>query len=133
MTTQVACRRRQRRYTFPENLVAVVEVAHEAFGGGRVAMPLRDISGAGVSFVLQRDMPGLEIGLSLDDVTVRLGEREIPGDLLVMHLTPDDREGAVCGGLLFPHSDEGILSLQRFLSDAARSSSDLQTEAWLRD
>ncbi|MDH3284724.1 MAG: hypothetical protein OEQ13_08280 [Acidobacteriota bacterium] len=120
MTSRVANRRRQRRFSFPRELDAVLEFRHESAGNETLRMPLRDVSGAGLSFSVEQDLPGLDIGDCLDRVTLRLGESSIMGDLLVMHLSPDSNLGSICGGLFYPDSDAGIRALQEFLKQAAR-------------
>ena len=80
-------------------------------------MPLRDLSAAGVSFELDRDLPGLDAGDLLRSMKLRIGQRQIRGELLVMHLTPGWQKGAVCGGLLYPRDDEDIVELQQLLNE----------------
>ncbi len=120
MPIQVKNRRRQRRYSFPREYSASVEFRHESAADETLTMGLRDVSGAGLSFAIERDLPGLDIGDCLSGVTLRLGPNVIVGDLLVMHLSPDSKQGAVCGGLFYPDSDEGIRVLQEFLKNAAQ-------------
>ena len=112
MTTAIACRRRHSRHSFPAGEGAAVEFGYPNPANDVVSMRLRDISVSGLSFELECDLPGLEIGRTIDRVKIRFEDQVIEADLLVMHLTPDEKKGAVCGALIYPSSDEGILALQ---------------------
>lgn len=115
MTVRVKERRKHERCKLSADVPSTVEFAHESFNGVRVAMRLRDVSGAGLSFQFERDIPGLEVGDTLDGVVVTLGEHVIPGDLLVMRVSPDSTTGSTCGCLFYPQDDDGIRALQGFL------------------
>lgn len=112
MTTSVACRRRHNRHQFPVDAGARVEFGYPNPRGERVSMRLRDISASGLSFLVSRELPGLEEGRCIDTVTISWGTHEIHADLLVMHLTPDAGVGAVCGALIYPLDDKDIITLQ---------------------
>jgi len=116
MTTTTACRRRQRRFGFAEALAARIEFSYPYLGGETVHYPLNDISGSGLSFLMEQSLPYLDVGDSLRGTEISIGGSTIPGDLLVMHLTERSSLGLVCGGLFFPHYDRGILELQSTLA-----------------
>jgi hypothetical protein len=124
VTVRVKERRKHERCRLSPDVRSTVEFTHESFDGLRVTMRLRDVSGAGLSFQLERDVPGLEVGDTLDGVVVTLGDHVIPGDLLVMRVSPDSTSGSTCGCLFYPQDDDGIRALQQFLIAAlARSNS----------
>jgi len=82
-------------------------------------MTVQDLSDAGLAFVLKHELPGLEVGDSLEGAMLRVGERCVRGALLVMHLTPDASAGGVCGALFYPAEDEDLLSLRELLGELA--------------
>lgn len=110
MSVKTACRRRTDRFALPAESGARIEFGYPWPGGYRCSMRLRDVSSGGVSFVLARELPGLEVGQPLDAATVHVGEYSVTGDLVVMHLTPDNGAGSVCGALFLPSGDENILA-----------------------
>ncbi len=112
MTTSVACRRKQTRHEIPVEEGATVSFNYPNPAGEHVTMTLRDISASGISFMIGRELPGLDEGRSINDVAISWGKKTIHADLLVMHLTPDASPGSVCGALIYPTNDEDILALQ---------------------
>ena len=80
-------------------------------------MRLRDISESGLSFFLMHELPGLDVGDSLDRVSVDIEGYDLRGDLLVMHLTPDSGEGSVCGALFYPRGDCNIRALHALVAE----------------
>ena len=112
ITTAIACRRRHSRHSFPADAGATVEFGYPEPMSARVSMQLKDISVSGLSFVVDKELPGLELGRTLDGATITFRDQVIEADLLVMHLTPDASPGSVCGALIYPVDDEGILKLQ---------------------
>ena len=79
-------------------------------------MKLGDVSGAGLSFVLGHELPGLDVGDCLADARLVVGGRVARGDLLVMHLTPDRTPGSRCGALFYPRGDDDLLALREILA-----------------
>lgn len=120
MSSAVACRRKHRRLTPPETATAEVRFGYPRPGGAPCSMRLRDISASGLSFIINRDLPGFEIGRAIDGATLVLGAAHVRGDLLVMRLTPDSGAGSICGALFFPQHDEDIVALQRLVTDLER-------------
>jgi hypothetical protein len=75
------------------------------------------MSAAGLSIVLEHELPGLEPGSRLDGATVRVGQRVFRADLLVMHVTPGPTRGAICGVLVYPVEDGDLLTLRDVIAD----------------
>ncbi len=86
-------------------------------GEHRVSMPLRDISHAGLSFLLAIDLPGMEVGRNLDRGCICVGDRKVRGELVVIHLTPDASPGSICGAAFYPSSDRDILQLRELIEE----------------
>lgn len=121
MSTAVACRRKHRRYSPPETATAEVRFGYPRSDGAPCVMRLRDLSASGLSFIINRDLPGFEIGRSINGASLAFGATLMHGDLLVMRLTPDAGPGSVCGALFFPRDDEDIIALQRLVADLERA------------
>lgn len=113
------CRRRHNRFPLDPGDGGRVEFRFPDPSGHPCSMPLRDVSSAGLSMTLVHELPGLETGSNLDRVTVTVGERKVEGDLLVMHVTPEAVEGAVCGALFYPRHDRDILELRGLIEELA--------------
>ena len=111
------CRRKHDRFPLDASHGGTIEFAFPDRDGALCSMPLRDVSQAGLSFVLGHELPGLEVGDSLDRACIRLNGREVRGDVLVMRLTPDASRGAVCGGLFYPVDDADILTMRALVAD----------------
>lgn len=86
-------------------------------GGQEFSMRVRDISASGISFVLDVDLPGLDIGRILERATVKIGKHEIRGDLVVMHMTDDGLPQPACGAMFYPRRDADILELRAVLDE----------------
>jgi hypothetical protein len=111
------CRRRTKRSPLPQGATGVVEFGYPTPRAHPCSMVLRDISASGLSFILRHELPGIEVGRTLEKLTVRLGRHTVCGDLVVMHLTPDETPGSICGGLFHPSRDSDILSLRRLVAE----------------
>lgn len=122
-------RRKQPRYKAPEQLASRVVFQYRPLGNDTFEMPIKDLSPSGVSFTLTSDLPKLEVGDCIARVKIHLGEDTLRGDLLIMHLSPGAEEGAVCGGLYFPSSDEDILKLQGVIRMLEQEKAELVAEA----
>ncbi len=109
MTQQPDCRRKSRRLSFPEGETWEVEFNYPAPGGLPCRMTLQDLSTSGTAFRLAHDLPGLEFGRTVRYATLTMNGRKVHGDMLVMHLTPDDSEGSVCGVLFYPATDTDVM------------------------
>lgn len=115
MAKRPSCRRTHPRFPLPEGGTVF-------FGFPRpqdppCTMQLRDVSQSGLAFVLLHELPGLEVGDSLEGVRIRIGKREMRGDMLIMHFTPDDTPGSICGALFYPGEDSDILALRAILQE----------------
>ncbi len=117
MSVRTACRRRHPRIQVGPGDEARVEFGWPGPTGHPCSMEIRDISAGGVSFRLAHDLPGLEVGDSIRRVRLTVRGREILCDLLVMHLTPDNTKGSVCGAFIYPRDDEDILGLQQLVAE----------------
>jgi len=116
MTTRTATRRKQPRYAVRDGQ-AILRVARPEGQGGALALPIVDLSAAGISFAVEPGaLAGLEPGARLEGVTVRVGDCEIRGELLVMHLTPGAPSRLICGALLYPRTDGDLVRLKRVLA-----------------
>ena len=112
MSTRTECRRGPARHPIPRAADRYVEFEHPRPGGRTYRFPLHDLSEAGLSFMLTEEVPMTDEGTSLEAVTVRLGNCEIHGDLLVMHVTPEMAPGSVCGALFYPTSDLDLVKMK---------------------
>lgn len=115
MSSYVDCRRAQARYRLPQELNGRVEFQYRYLGDERCNLQLLDLSASGISFVLDTELPYLEIGDRIERVTLLCGKHRLHGDLLVMHMTHRPDVGDVCGGLFFPTCDRYILELQELV------------------
>jgi hypothetical protein len=105
-------RRLQRRYVPVAGEESTLRFLYPSGHGAVVETPVRDISLSGLSLTLPRELPGLRVGDILRDVDAQVGERSFRGDLLVMHLTPGNEAGAICGGLVYPEGDEDLITIR---------------------
>jgi len=112
MTTASACRRKTRRRPARGSQEAFVEWAPPGRVGELRRLPLIDISVSGLSFALGDELPGIENGSNLSNAVIRLGECEIHGDLVVMHLTAQTDTRTICGALFYAASDQDLLKLR---------------------
>jgi len=112
MTTAQACRRETRRHPAKGSEEACVELSTPNRTGERLRLSLVDISISGLSFVVGDELPGIEDGSDLSDAVIHLGECQIRGDLVVMHLTPQTDTRTLCGALFYAASDEDLLKLR---------------------
>jgi len=108
MATSTRCRRKQHRHTPLETDQAFVEVAWPQPSGIRHRLPVVDISVSGLSFSYD-DLEDIEGGTNLPEVVIWLGECEILGELLVMHVTPQPGNRKVCGALFYAASDTDLI------------------------
>ena len=119
MPTRTDCRRGPARHPIPRAADRYVSFEHPRPGGRSYRFPLHDLSEGGLSFELTEELPLADEGASLDGVTVRLGNCEFRGDLLVMHLTPDMAPGSICGALFYPASDEDLVKMKGLIAGLA--------------
>lgn len=115
--TGVKCRRKHKRYVLPKEWAARVEFDFPRPGGHRCSMQLKDLSAGGLCFVLAHDLPGLDVGESIDQVTLMIAGQRVAGDLFVMHLSPDAGKGSLCGAFFYPAGDDNLLAIQALVAD----------------
>jgi hypothetical protein len=109
MTRPPYCRRKSPRLGFPEGETWEVEFSYPVPGGIVCRMPLRDLSTSGTAFRLTQNLPDLEFGCTIQHATLTMNGRKVNGDMLVMHLTPDDLAGSICGVLFYPATDKDVI------------------------
>lgn len=105
-------RRLQKRYTVSPDVGATLLFRYPAPSGRHFEARLRDISLSGLSLVLPDELPGIEPGDIVKGIEVRVARKTFHGDLLVMHLTPANEPGAICGGLFYPDGDEDLITIR---------------------
>ena len=109
MTTSTTCRRTQQRHTAVGTHSASIELSYPQPKGKRYLLELVDLSVSGLSFVFEDELSGIEGGTSLSDVRIHLGDCEIQGDLVVMHVTERSATQWTCGALFYAASDTDLL------------------------
>lgn len=115
MSTTTANRRRDRRYALGKGAGSTVEFVHPSPHGPLWCLSLLDISVSGLSFVLDDELSGIDAGTTVPDVTVRVGDFETTGELLVMHVSPSDSR-RLCGALFYPATDADLKALHDLLA-----------------
>ena len=115
------CRRRHHRLSVNEDDRFRVEFNHPGPRGVEYCLKLRDVSQAGVSFELDRDLPGIEVGYQISDVAVFLGARKLKGDLVVVHVSANGNAGAICGALFYPMTDDDLVKLKNTVKELLAS------------
>ena len=119
MAVAITCRRRHPRRTLPQDGRHVIEFDWPNERGDACRMPLKDISPAGLSFVLEHELPGLEICSPINGVTARLGRHAIRCDLVVIHITSGHGRSTICGALVYPATDGDLRKLKRVVGEFA--------------
>ena len=69
---------------------------------------------AGFSFEWDQASGELEVGSTVRDTTVQIGDCTMQGELLIMHTT-DDGEDSVRGALFYPATDADLVKLKSLL------------------
>jgi hypothetical protein len=105
-------RRLQKRYSAPADAESSLKFCYPAPNGQPFEARLRDISLSGLSLVLPAELPGIQTGDILRGMEVRVARKTFRGDLLVMHVTPANEPGAICGGLFYPDGDEDLITIR---------------------
>jgi hypothetical protein len=118
MAVRTATRRKQRRYSIERDRNAIVAFEYPCPSGRPYRLPLLNVSKAGLSFALddRDELTTLDPGTRIEDVVVRIGDCEIDGEMVLMHLTPDDQSKALCGALFFPSSDDDLIKLRSLVA-----------------
>lgn len=110
-------RRHHHRHVFAAERGACAEVRFPVASPETLSLRVRDVSLGGISLILEATLPGLEVGDTLKGIDCVLEGRRVRGDLLVMHLTPGNAAGSVCGGLFYPATDEDLLLMRAIVEE----------------
>ena len=105
-------RRLQRRFTVAADAASEMTFRYPRTAGIAFAVPVRDISLSGLSFLLPQELPGIRVGDIIAGVEAVVAGRSIRGDFLLLHLTPANEAGAICGGLFYPEADEDLITIR---------------------
>ena len=116
MAIRTTLRQRDRRYTILRPDKAVVEFSH---GRRDWRLPLVDLSVAGLSFSVDEEVPGLDEGLKLEGVVVRITECEMHGDLLIRRATANPDWSTHYGAIFYPAAEADMLKLNGVLAGIA--------------
>jgi hypothetical protein len=121
MPVKATLRQRDRRFKILRPDRAAVEFSH---GRRDWRLPLVDLSVAGLSFVVDEEVPGLEVGLKLEDVVVRITECEMRGDLVIRRATSQSDWSTHYGAIFYPAEEGDLLKLNGVLAgiEAIRTS-----------
>ena len=123
MSTTTASRRRDRRYALGKGAGSTVEFVHPSPHGPLWCLSLLDISVSGLSFVLDDEISGIDEGTTISDVAVRVGDVEVCGELLIMHVsTAENRR--LCGALFYPSTDADLKTVHDLLAGIGLNQSD---------
>jgi hypothetical protein len=112
MTTSQACRRKARRHSATGTVEAFVEITYPDSVARNLRLPLIDISISGLSFIMTEELPAIENGTNITDTVIRLGDCEIRGELVVMHVTPQSDNRTICGALFYTATDDDLMKLR---------------------
>jgi hypothetical protein len=116
MATITTCRRKQRRHVTLGTDQASVEVAWPQASGPRHRLVLLDVSTSGLSFSFEEELRDIESGACLPETVIRLGDTEIHGELVVIHVTPQTENRMVCGALFYAATDNDLVKWRAALS-----------------
>lgn len=115
------CRRGQRRFKIHESREAWVGFTYPQPNGKLRRLRLLDVSAAGFSFECDLDPGELEVGATVRDTTIQIGDCTLQGELLIMHMT-EDVEIGVRGALFYPATDADLVKLKSLLAGLELSS-----------
>ena len=118
MGVRTATRRKQHRYLIERDRDAIVAFEYPCPNGRPYRLPLLNVSKAGLSFALddRDELATLDPGTRIEDVIVQIGDCEIDGEMVLMHLTPDAHSKALCGALFYPSSDQDLITLRSLVA-----------------
>ena len=118
MATIAKNRRSQTRHSVSPENVARIEFDYPTPNGKQYQVPLVNISASGLSFMIDPgdELAGLEEGAGLPDAVIRLGDCEISGEMLVMHMTAGPDSRYVCGALFYPATDTDLVKLKSVIA-----------------
>lgn len=113
MSTKTPCSRRDERHHLSPALKARVEFDYPS--GKRWRLELVDLSVAGLAFALDQGHPKMECGSHLSEVQIHVGESELNGDLVILHVTRESDSRTVCGALFHPASEKQQVKLREVI------------------
>lgn len=119
-------RRLQNRFSLPADVEASLQFRYPSPHGPNLQAEVCDVSLSGLSMKLPAELAGIHIGDILKGIEAQVARKTFRGDLLVMHMTPANEPGAVCGGLFYPEADEDLITIRlvvRALDAAAKLNS----------
>jgi len=105
-------RRLERRHPLPSDAGAALFFRYPSPNGRSLEVRLRDVSLSGLSMLLPEELAGIQIGDIVKGIEARVARKTFRGDLLVMHVTPSNQPGAICGGLFYPEGDEDLITIR---------------------
>jgi len=109
--------RMEERISVPPTERAFVEFDYPQPSGKRRRLSLLDMSSAGLCFALPfYGLAGVDLSTHIIDVVVRIGDREIEGELLVSHVTRHSEERILCGGRFYPATKTDCLQLTKAIA-----------------
>ncbi len=105
-------RRLQNRFALPANSQATLRFSYPPPNGPGIEARMRDISLSGLSLTLPAGLEAIQVGDIVKGIDAQVEMKTFRGDLLVMHVTPANRPGAICGGLFYPEGDEDLITIR---------------------
>ena len=105
-------RRLERRHPLPTDAGAALYFRYPSPNGPSLEARLRDVSLSGLSMLLPEELAGIQAGDIVKGIEARVARKTFRGDLLVMHITPANQIGAICGGLFYPEGDEDLITIR---------------------
>jgi hypothetical protein len=112
MTGAFPNRRLERRHPLPSDAGAALYFRYPSPNGPSLEVRLRDVSLSGLSMLLPEELAGIQAGDIVKGIEARVARKTFRGDLLVMHVTPANQVGAICGGLFYPEGDEDLITIR---------------------
>ena len=77
----------------------------------RLCCRVLDVSIAGISFVLDEELPLLTRGAKIEGALLRLRDRTLRGGFVVKHVTRIRHFETICGAVLYPDTDDDMNEL----------------------
>ncbi len=116
MPLKIKNRREDLRYSLPKDLGA--EIEFDGPDGTCHRLPLLEVSGLGLVFLMPEPIPGIETGITVADVQILVGSLVIRGNLAVQHTLRDHLSSNKCGAQFYPASDSDRNELYEFLFES---------------
>ena len=90
----IICNRKGRRWSVSHIPDACIEFP---YGAKQRRQPLLEVGVGGLSFAYPADESELGTDFEVSDARLRVGQREIRGSFLLVHVTEDPESGRICG------------------------------------